>query len=265
MRCGAMNHPARPVLKELEDIAELGFDYLELTLDPPEAHHSQVRKIQPELQEELRRRGMELVCHLPTFVSLADLTDSIRQASLAEVLASLEAAAQLNPQHVVLHPAHIAGMGPFVMDLARQHAFDSLAAIVDKAGELDLVLCLENMFPRARFCVEPEDFEQVFEKFPALNLTLDIGHGCIGSLRGKRVLQFIRRFADRILHLHVSDNFGKRDDHLPLGSGSIPFATLLGALKKTGFNHTVTFEVFTPDRQYLLKSRRKFEDQWLSV
>ena len=34
MRYGAMNFPIKPVLKELEAFAHLGFDYLELTLDP---------------------------------------------------------------------------------------------------------------------------------------------------------------------------------------------------------------------------------------
>jgi sugar phosphate isomerase/epimerase len=253
------------LLGELEDIAGLGFDYLELTLDPPEAHHSQVRRLGPQLRKQLRRRGMGVVCHMPTFVSLADLTDSIRQASVGEVLASLETAAELQARHVVLHPAHIAGMGPFVMDLARQHAFDSLAAIVDRAGELGLSLCLENMFPRTRFCVEPDDFQQVFERFATLKMTLDIGHGCIDSPRGKRVLQFIQRFGERIHHLHVSDNFGKRDDHLPVGAGTIPFADILSELKRSGFRRTVTFEVFTADRQYLVASRKTFEDHWSLV
>jgi sugar phosphate isomerase/epimerase len=261
MRFGAMNHPARPLLDELAEIAGLGFDYLELTLDPPEAHHSQVRELEPALTARLRQRGMGVVCHMPTFVSLADLTDSIRQASVGEILASLEIAAVLQPHHVVLHPAYIAGMGPFVMDLSRRYAYESLAAIVEKAGELGLVLCLENMFPRTRFCVEPEDFQQVFEQFPALKMTLDIGHGCIGSPRGERVLQFTRQFSERIAHLHVSDNFGRQDDHLPVGSGSIPFASILAELKKSGFNRTVTFEVFTPDRQDLLTSRRAFSDR----
>ena len=262
MRYGAMNHPARPLLSELAEIAGLGFDYLELTLDPPEAHYSQIRKLASDLRADLHRWEMEVVCHMPTFVSLADLTDSIRQASVGEILASLEAAAELQPRHVVLHPAYISGMGPFVMDLARQHALDSLATIAGRAEELGLVVCLENMFPRTRFCVEPEDFQQVFEQFPALQLTLDIGHGCIGSPRGKRVLQFIQRFAQRVHHLHVSDNFGKQDDHLPMGSGSIPFRFILEKLKEAGFNHTVTFEIFTDDRQQLAASRRKFENLW---
>jgi hypothetical protein len=39
MRFGAMNFPVVPVLDEIETFARLGFDYLELAMDPPMAHH----------------------------------------------------------------------------------------------------------------------------------------------------------------------------------------------------------------------------------
>jgi hypothetical protein len=40
MQFGAMNFPVTPVLDEIETFARLGFDYLELAMDPPMAHHS---------------------------------------------------------------------------------------------------------------------------------------------------------------------------------------------------------------------------------
>jgi sugar phosphate isomerase/epimerase len=49
MLYGAMNFPVRPVLQELESIAELGFDYLELTMDPPQAHHATIRRMKHDL------------------------------------------------------------------------------------------------------------------------------------------------------------------------------------------------------------------------
>jgi sugar phosphate isomerase/epimerase len=265
MRYGAMNFPVKPVLEELESLALLGFDFLELAMDPPAAHYASVRAQKAELLAALDRRNMRLVCHLPTFVSLADLTDGIRQASLVEVLQALETAASLAVEKVVAHPAAISGMGAFVPDLARQHAYESLAAIASKAAELGVILCIENMFPRCRFGVEVDDFRDIFSRFPALKLTLDTGHANIGSPRGKRIMRFIEAFADRIGHIHVSDNFGKEDNHLPIGSGTIQFAKILTALKKTGYDGTVTFEVFTPDREYLRLSREKFDRIWRSV
>ena len=264
MLYGAMNFPVKPVLEELESLALLGFDFLELAMDPPAAHYAAVRDQKTELLAALDRHKMQLVCHLPTFVSLADLTDSIRQASLAEVLKAIETAASLAAEKVVAHPAAISGMGVFAFELARQHAYESLAAIVSKATELGVRLCLENMFPRSRFGVEFDEYKDIFNRFPTLKLTLDTGHAQIGSPRGKRIMRFIEAFADRIGHIHVSDNFGKEDNHLPIGSGNIKFAKILTALKKTGYDGTVTFEVFAPDREYLRLSRQKFDRIWRS-
>ena len=96
MLYGAMNFPIKPILDEIEDIAALGFDFLELAMDPPNAHFSTIRDSRRQIQSALDTHSMKLVCHLPTFVSIADLTESIRSASLNEMLNSLEVAAQLN-------------------------------------------------------------------------------------------------------------------------------------------------------------------------
>jgi len=265
MQFGAMNFPVNPTLDELEEFAALGFDFLELTLDPPGAHYRQMLQLKDALRSSLERHGMELVCHMPTFVSLADLTDSIRQASLQEVLDSLEAACELKAMKAVVHPADFRGMGIFVKETSRELAMDSLEKIYSAARDLRIEICLENMFPRTGFCAEVADFEEVFERFPAAMMTLDTGHANIDSPRGERLLEFIERFSDRISHLHVSDNRGRRDEHLPVGSGNIPFPRVLKALKATGFDHTVTLEVFSEDRNDLRLSREAFGRIWRAV
>lgn len=262
---GAMNFPVKPTLEELGLFAAMGFDYLELTMDPPRAHYRQVLEEEASLTSTLARHGMALVCHMPTFVSLADLTDSIREASQKEVLQSLEAARRLGALKAVVHPADIRGLGVFVPELARELAWESLEKIDAAARSLGIEICLENMFPRTGFCAEAKDFKLVFDQFPALKMTLDTGHACIDSPRAKRLLDFIEQFADRITHLHVSDNRGKRDDHLPVGAGVIPFPKILTKLKRAGFDHTVTFEVFSEDREDLRRSRDRFHRIWNEV
>ena len=49
MLYGAMNFPVKPVLEELESLALLGFDFLELAMDPPAAHYAAVRDQKTEL------------------------------------------------------------------------------------------------------------------------------------------------------------------------------------------------------------------------
>jgi sugar phosphate isomerase/epimerase len=260
MQYGAMNFPIKPVSDELAEIGALGFDYLELTMDPPRAHYTTLRQQMQTIVNDLHIRGMSVICHLPTFVSTADLTDSIRKASLQEMFQSLEVAAELGAHKVVLHPGHIGGLGLYVMETVLAHANNSLATIIEHAQKLGLCVCLENMFPRCRAFVEPDDFIDILQRFPDLKLTLDTGHANIGAKGGRRILQFIEKFGHRIGHLHISDNLGQRYDHIPLGSGSIDFKKIAQAIKRSGYDDTATLEIFSEDRQALLHSRKRFDD-----
>ena len=262
MLYGAMNSPLRPILDEVKAIAELKFDYLELAMDPPHGDYKSIKKQKRDIQENLQQYELELVCHLPTFLSTADLTDRLRQASIDEVFASLEVAADMQPLKVVLHPSYIMGLGAFVPELTRAHALESLEVIVEKAHALGLCLCLENMFPRTQWLINPEEFVDILAKFPTVNLLLDIAHAHIEDAGGKKCLRFIDKFRGRIGHLHVSDHFGKEDQHLPIGAGIIDFSRVVKALKEIGYNDTITLEVFSRDREYLKISKKKVEEMW---
>ncbi len=259
MQYGAMNFPIKPVGRELEDIAALGFDYLELTMDPPQAHYTTIRQQMNSILSTLNSHAMNVICHLPTFVSTADLTDSIREASLQEMYNSLEVAAELGAVKVVLHPGHIGGLGIYVKETALAHVNESLAAIINRAQDLGLGVCLENMFPRCRAFIEPDDFTEILQRFPKLKITLDTGHANIGSQGGQRIFNFIEQFGQRIGHLHVSDNFGERDDHIPVGAGAIDFSKVINALKRCGYNDTATLEIFSENRREVQKSRDRFD------
>jgi sugar phosphate isomerase/epimerase len=258
MRFGAMNFPVLPVANEIESFAALGFDYLELAMDPPAAHYLTLRQSGPAIRAALAAARMGLVCHLPTFVSTADLTDSIRRASVGEILASLETAAELGAEKAVLHPGHIRGMGSFVREKAMALAVDSLSVVVEAAERIGLTLCLENMFPAYGAFFEADELAPLFERFPSLQMTLDTGHAHIASPHNRRIAGLVSRFGGRIAHVHLSDNPGDGDRHLPLGAGTIDFKAVARDLKAIGYDDTVTLEIFTGDRRDLTASRRRF-------
>jgi len=261
MKYGAMNFPVKPVLREIEEIGGLGFDYVELTMDPPEATPQKLLPQKKVIQELLSRYGMGIMGHLPTFVLTADLYESFREASLRENFAALECATEFGIQTMVLHPSFITGLGKFVLDRAKGYGMESMEAILKKANGLGITLCLENMFPQANFLSQPQEFQDVFETFPELRLTLDIGHANLGGGRN-RSFEFIQRYAYRIGHVHGNDNFGKEDNHLPIGAGLIDFDKIIKGLKEAGYSETITLEVFSKDRDYLRISRDKLKRMW---
>ena len=265
MLYGAMNSPLHPILDELEVIAKLGFDYLELAMDPPHAHYRVIREQKRKLLNAFERLDMRPICHLPTFLSTADITESLREASIREMLMSLRVAFDLKPLKVVVHPSFIQGLGIMMTDQAKIYAMEALQRIMYEADRSAIPVCIENLFPRSLSLVEPDDFIAVFTRFPAAKLALDTGHANIGGRGCERTLAFIEKYSDRIGHLHASDNSGREDEHLPIGVGSINFQNIIKALKVIGYNSTVTLEVFSQDRDYLRISREKLAEMFLQL
>ena len=65
MQFGAMNFPIIPVLEEIDTVARLEFDYLEIAMDPPMAHYSVLSENQKAISRSLTANGLGVICHLP--------------------------------------------------------------------------------------------------------------------------------------------------------------------------------------------------------
>ncbi|HEV8468960.1 MAG TPA: TIM barrel protein, partial [Candidatus Limnocylindria bacterium] len=57
---------------------------------------------------------------------------------------------------------------------------------------------------------------------------LDTGHAAVN----KNAAELVASLGDVIAHFHVHDNHGARDEHLPIGAGSIDFAPYVPILER---------------------------------
>ncbi|MDR7523547.1 MAG: sugar phosphate isomerase/epimerase family protein [Armatimonadota bacterium] len=174
--------------------------------------------------------GGLLSLHMPILgINLASTNPGIREESVRQVLATVREAARLGARGVVVHP----GLPPyeevFPRDRGLPYAVESLRRIAEAAGAAGLEVYLENMpavsvadgVPPIAFAygVRYEELRDIYARVghPALRLCLDLGHA---YLAGARELEAL--LADRdVVHVHVSDNRGWRDDHLAWGDGEI--------------------------------------------
>lgn len=264
MKYGAMNFPIKPVEDEIKQIAKMGFDYIELTMDPPEANPEKLIKKRKEILELLSSYKLGIIGHLPCFIRTADLYQSIRQASRTELLNALEVAPEFSIKKLVLHPSYISGLGWELKNKVKKLGIEFLNIVYERAQELKITLCLENMLPETGWLVEPEEFKEIFKRYKNMKFMLDFGHANIKT-KENRIAKFIKLYGKRIAHLHVHDNSGKEDEHLPPGCAKIKFSELFHIIKKTGYNDTMTLEVFCPDRDYLKFSLQKVKQLWKSA
>lgn len=262
---GATNNPLKPIGDEIRAVGALGFDYIELCLDPPNGLPDLLQPRLAEVRSALSGEGLGLpVVHLPTFVALADIYASIREASIAEVFKALDLASELGAEKAVLHPGHLTGPMSFTPEVGRRYALESLGRVLERAEALGIAICLENMFPRAGHMYRPEEFTDVLRDNPALMMTLDLAHANVRAPKGQ-MQAFVEMARGRIGHVHLGDNSGQEDQHLPIGAGRADIAGGLEAIKATGYDSTITLEVFSPDRDYLALSLKKVKGIWESA
>jgi sugar phosphate isomerase/epimerase len=62
--------------------------------------------------------------------------------------------------------------------------------------------------------------------------------------------------------VHLHDNNGHADLHQPLGSGKMDWKKYVRQLKASGYDDTITLEVFTEDKHYLRYSRDALRAAW---
>ncbi len=70
-----------------------------------------------------------------------------------------------------------------------------------------------------------------------IGMTLDVGHLNIAKKHGfedKDLRKEVEEIAKYVKHVHLTDNFGYGDSHLPPGMGNVPFKEILEELEKQG-------------------------------
>jgi sugar phosphate isomerase/epimerase len=257
MLTGVMNNPARPLLEQIDWIGAAGFDFIDLTLEPPGAASWGIDV--PAVRELLRRHDLRVVGHTAPFLPIASPIDGLRKAAVAEFQRCMNVFRALDASWMNIHPA-TAPMHDWSYSVERNLL--SLRELLSAAADDGLGLMIENVpgvFNTAAQLAE------ILGPIPELGLHLDIGHCNLMTLCNTEQ-EVLAAHAARLRHVHLHDNRGGNLDlHLPLGVGNLDLPSAIGALKSSGYDGTITLEIFTNDPNQLLYSRDVFKRTWDAV
>ncbi|MBC8138582.1 MAG: sugar phosphate isomerase/epimerase [Fibrella sp.] len=257
MRLGLMNNPARDPLKEISRAAELGFDFLDLTLEPPACRATDLdaRRIKTALENH----NLGVVGHTAYYLPFGSAFDAVQAGAVAEAVHCLNLFAEIGVDRMNLHlDCRVPGYGPDYINGRNIAAIESLVAI---ATPRKIRLMVENVEGDSAESLAP-----IFDAVPGLGLHLDIGHANIATTgRKSHTADLLSRHADRLCHVHLSDNKGKSDDHLAIGAGKIDWKRELRLLKASGYDDTITLEIFYGDGELIRYSANKVRELWRTV
>jgi sugar phosphate isomerase/epimerase len=170
-----------------------------------------------KIEEVIATTDLGITVHAPYGdLNLATLNDPIWRESIRQICTCIEHASALTDR-VTIHPGYISPVGKLMPQKVWDLQKDALRQIGKCAVEHSVLACLENMISIKEFlCRQPEELIGMTEGIGGIGMTFDFGHA---NTIGK-VNEFLP-FVNRANHIHIHDNHGLSDEHLPLGAGTI--------------------------------------------
>ena len=209
-------------------IADAGFDGWEISMDGWFHSVEDIPKRFPGIRKVLADTGLASSIHLPFFgLNPASLNQDIWNTTVDQLSACIEQAAELSDV-VTLHPGYLEPNGRDATSVAWNNHKEALVRLGDAALRAGVDVALENM-PNLEdfYCRDPYELEGFVDAVSGISMTFDVGH----ANTNQNLDAFCKLVLPRAHHLHIHDNYGKYDEHLPLGKGSIDWKMVMPRIK----------------------------------
>lgn len=230
----------------VEIVTEAECDFVEVLFDGrarPETVESKIGPVLAEVPE------IGLVAHLPFTVPVWSPFESQLDGQIQTHRACLDSAASLDADAAVVHPASAAMEDAYDESEIIDGVVESLADLCVYGEQLGISVCVENI-QSGPFTLD--GLSRVTEETPA-GLVIDTGHARVSGHGMDELRDFVTEHRDRIEHVHLNDTRGPRDEHLPLGAGTVEFDSFLAALGPE-WDGRLCVEAITGDRASLERS-----------
>jgi sugar phosphate isomerase/epimerase len=119
---------------------------------------------------------------------------------------------------MVLHPGYDKWRYGDNQETWLGHAIDTFRMVAERAEEIGCTIAVENIFEE-----EPSTLRALLEALdsPVLRHCFDVGHWNMFKQVGME--EWFAELGSFIAETHIHDNFGEKDDHAPIGEGTIDF------------------------------------------
>lgn len=220
----------------LDTVISLGLTP-EIAIKGPELDSLEPRFLQ-RIAAKLAQANLRPTVHAPFFdLNPGALDPLIRRVTYQRIDQSLRLAASLDAHLMVIHPGvdkwRYPGLEQTWLGLAKEF----FPPLVEQASACGCRLALENIYEES-----PDILVALAEALdsPWFGHCFDAGHW---RLFGTRPMsEWLAAIQNRLFHLHLHDNHGSADEHLPLGEGSIDFTPLHRILPQLSPRPSITLE-----------------------
>ncbi len=201
---------------------ENGFSHVEILMDHPRYHYENLDPLKVLELKELY--DVEILIHASAvYTNFLSASRVMRKASYEELRRTIEFAEKIHSPLVTIHigwnPGFITSRG-FVF---REEWYERINRVALRELKEFLkneeLVAIENTISVTGGIREA--LREIFEE-TEVKITFDVGHYNV-----KDGHDVFLEYKDRIVNIHLHDNRGEFDEHLPLGEGSINVKSLI--------------------------------------
>ncbi len=225
---------------QIEDYLKIALDLdlaPEIAIKGPELD-SLDKTLLGQIAQTLEQTKVRPTVHAPFFdLNPGALDPLIRQVTYQRLSQALSAAGRLNAHLMVIHPGFDKWRYPNLDQIWLTLAKEFFPPLLEQAAACDCRLAIENIYEEA-----PDTLIQLVDGIDSkwFGHCFDAGHW---HLFGKRSMaEWLEAISSRLFHLHLHDNHGRADEHLPVGDGTIDFTPLKLHLYKLSTLPSMTLE-----------------------
>jgi sugar phosphate isomerase/epimerase len=163
--------------------------------------------------------------------------EEARKLAVRRLRQAIELAPVFRPRGIVIHGGYHGWNYDFDSNRWFEPARRTFEEVLDAAEAVGVDLYLENVFDES-----PAHLLRMKEAIGSkrLGFCFDAGHATLFS--DLPVHKWVEAFGPDLRELHIHDNLGRRDDHLPVGEGAINFRGILHAAVDAGASPVLTLE-----------------------
>ncbi len=268
------------IFKALKEMADMGFEYVELE-GVREENLKEVYHNREKIKDHCRNLGVKIINFCPIIPDIVSLDEEKRKKAKDLYMLGIELAKYFDCETIQTDsytpPLEFIGEAPYKESISYGKHYrvkidptfnwdrlwdvlvDSFRFASETAKSAGLKFCLE---PRVGEIISNTDALlrlMDYVKSDNFGAVLDTGH----QNAQKEILPLsVEKLGNKIFYLHVSDNDGKVNDHLPLGKGNIDWEGIFLALKKHNYQGYVAIDIGNvPDiEKAYIDSKRFLED-----
>lgn len=214
----------------------------EIAIKGPELDNIDQQQLEA-IAQTLSGKSLRPTVHAPFFdLNPGALDPLIREVTFTRLSQSLAVAGKINAHLMVIHPGVDKWRYPNLQGTWCDLAAEFFPALIEQAAAIDCRLAIENIYEES-----PDYLVQLVERIDSewFGHCFDIGHW---HLFGKRPMhEWLEKIGPKLFHLHLHDNHGRADEHLPVGAGTIDFTPLEKHLCSSPTSPSMTLEAHSRD------------------